>query len=152
MILLAVAGSLPELAITISAIAQGHLDIAAGNLIGGIAMQTLVLVVCDRAVRGEHPLSYLVGSLIPLRGLLGYHARTLRYELLTRMLVRSPFAGRAIASLHHRLPRARPFVDCVLGLAPTSGGDWGMWVVARKNGTSAGRVEVQSIYRDRVAG
>ena len=71
MILLAVAGSLPELAITISAVAEGELGIAAGNLIGGIAMQTLVLVICDRAVRGERPLSYLVGSLIPvLEGLL----------------------------------------------------------------------------------
>ena len=66
MILLAVAGSLPELAITVSAVAQGQLDIAAGNLIGGIAMPTLVLVICDRAVRGDHPLSYLVGSLIPV--------------------------------------------------------------------------------------
>ena len=71
MILLAVAGSLPELAITVSAVAEGELGIAAGNLIGGIAMQTLVLVICDRVVRGEHPLSYLVGSLIPvLEGLL----------------------------------------------------------------------------------
>ncbi len=72
MILLAVAGSLPELAITVSAVTQGELGIAAGNLIGGIAMQTLVLVICDRAIRGaQHPLSYLVGSLIPvLEGLL----------------------------------------------------------------------------------
>ncbi len=71
MILLAVAGSLPELAITVSAVAEGELGIAAGNLIGGIAMQTLVLVICDRAIRGAHPLSYLVGSLIPvLEGLL----------------------------------------------------------------------------------
>ena len=71
MILLAVAGSLPELAITVSAVAEGQLGIAAGNLIGGIAMQTLVLVICDRTVRGDHPLSYLVGSLIPvLEGIL----------------------------------------------------------------------------------
>jgi cation:H+ antiporter len=71
MILLAVAGSLPELAITVSAVVAGSLDIAAGNLIGGIAMQTLVLVLCDRAVRGDRPLSFLVGSLIPvLEGLL----------------------------------------------------------------------------------
>ena len=53
MILLAVAGSLPELAITVSAVAEGELGIAAGNLIGGIAMQTLVLVICDRVVRGR---------------------------------------------------------------------------------------------------
>ena len=65
-ILLAVAGSLPELAITVSAALQGSLDIAAGNLIGGIATQTLVLVLCDRAVRADRPLTFLVGSLTPV--------------------------------------------------------------------------------------
>lgn len=71
MILLAIAGSLPELAITISAVLNGSLGVAAGNLIGGIAMQTLVLVLCDRVVRGDRPLSFLVGSLMPvLEGLL----------------------------------------------------------------------------------
>ena len=65
-ILLAVSGSLPEVAITVSAVMQGNLDIAAGNLIGGIAVQTMVLALCDRAVRGPYPLSYLVGSLIPV--------------------------------------------------------------------------------------
>ena len=47
MVLLAIAGSLPELAITVSAAASGHLDLAAGNLIGGIATATMVLVLCD---------------------------------------------------------------------------------------------------------
>ena len=65
-VLLAVSGSLPEVAITVSAVLQGHLDVAAGNLIGGIAVQTMVLAVCDRAVGGDKPLSYLVGSLIPV--------------------------------------------------------------------------------------
>jgi cation:H+ antiporter len=65
-VLLAVAGSLPELAITVSAAAKGNLGLAAGNLIGGIAIQTMVLVLCDLAVRGERPLSFLVGSLIPV--------------------------------------------------------------------------------------
>ena len=37
-VLLAIAGSLPELAITVSAAASGHLGLAAGNLIGGIAL------------------------------------------------------------------------------------------------------------------
>jgi cation:H+ antiporter len=69
MVLLAVAGSLPELAITISAAASGHLDLAAGNLIGGIATATMVLVICD--LFAARPLTYLVGSLIPvLEGLL----------------------------------------------------------------------------------
>ena len=44
LVLLAVAGSLPELAITISAASQGNLPLAAGNLIGGIAVQTMVLL------------------------------------------------------------------------------------------------------------
>jgi cation:H+ antiporter len=71
LLLLAIAGSLPELAITISAAAQGDLGLAAGNLIGGIAVQTMVLVVCDIACGGERPLTFLVGALTPvLEGLL----------------------------------------------------------------------------------
>ena len=66
MILLAIAGSLPEVAITVTAAAAGHLGLASGNLIGGIAVQTLVLVICDAKASGEYPLSFLVGSLIPL--------------------------------------------------------------------------------------
>ena len=66
MILLAIAGSLPEVAITVSAAAKGNLGLAAGNLIGGIAIQTMVLVVCDAAVRGKRPLAFMVGSLIPV--------------------------------------------------------------------------------------
>jgi cation:H+ antiporter len=65
MVLLAVAGSLPELAITVSGALQGHLDIVAGNLIGGIAMQTMVLAICDFTLRGKRPLSYLVAELAP---------------------------------------------------------------------------------------
>src|SRR5438128_120979 len=69
-VLLAVAGSLPEVAITVSACASGHLDLAAGNLVGGSATQTMVLVVCDLAAPTK-PLTFLVGSLIPvLEGML----------------------------------------------------------------------------------
>ena len=71
LILLSIAGSLPELAITISAAADGNLQLAAGNLIGGIAIQTMVLLVCDVAVGPQRPLTYLVGRLTPvLEGLL----------------------------------------------------------------------------------
>ncbi len=66
LLLLSVAGSLPEVAITISAAAQGNLGLAAGNLIGGIAVQTMVLVVCDIAVGGKRPLTFLVGALTPV--------------------------------------------------------------------------------------
>jgi cation:H+ antiporter len=70
-ILLAIAGSLPEVAITVSAAAQGDLALAAGNLIGGIAVQTMVLVICDAVAGRKRPLSFLVGALTPvLEGML----------------------------------------------------------------------------------
>jgi cation:H+ antiporter len=65
-VLLAIAGSLPELAITVSAAAKGNLGLAAGNLIGGIAVQTLVLVVCDYFASRTQALTFLVGSLVPV--------------------------------------------------------------------------------------
>jgi cation:H+ antiporter len=65
-LLLALAGTLPEFAVTVSGAARGNLDLAAGNLIGGIAIQTMVLVVCDFASGAERPLSFLVGRLTPV--------------------------------------------------------------------------------------
>jgi len=71
LIFLSLAGSLPEVAITITAALQGNLQLAAGNLIGGIAIQTMVLLICDYAVGPKRPLTYLVGRLTPvLEGLL----------------------------------------------------------------------------------
>jgi cation:H+ antiporter len=71
LLLLAVAGSLPEVAITVSAAASGNLGLAAGNLIGGIAVQTMVLVLCDIAAGPRRPLTFLVGALTPvLEGML----------------------------------------------------------------------------------
>jgi cation:H+ antiporter len=66
MLLLGIAGTLPEIAITVSAALSGHLDIAVGNLLGGIAMQTLVLVILDFTSRNKRPLSNLSNSLEPL--------------------------------------------------------------------------------------
>jgi len=65
-VLLAVAGTLPEIAITVSAVSSGHLDLAAGNIIGGIAVQTLVLVICDAVASRTQALTYLVGALVPV--------------------------------------------------------------------------------------
>lgn len=71
LLLLAIAGSLPEIAITVSAAAAGNLGLAAGNLIGGIAVQTMVLLICDFAVGRQPPLTFLIGRLTPvLEGLL----------------------------------------------------------------------------------
>jgi cation:H+ antiporter len=66
MLLLGLAGSLPELAITASAAVSGHLSLAVGNLLGGIAMQTLVLVFLDATSRKKRPLTSLAPDAFPL--------------------------------------------------------------------------------------
>jgi cation:H+ antiporter len=66
MLLLGLAGSLPELAIVSSAALSGHLALATGNLLGGIAIQTLVLVFLDATSRRRRPLTSLVSDTSPL--------------------------------------------------------------------------------------
>lgn len=66
LIVLAVATNLPEIAITVSAAASGSLDIAVGNILGGIALQTVVIVILDRfGKRGKDvkPITYRAASL-----------------------------------------------------------------------------------------
>jgi cation:H+ antiporter len=63
-ILLAIATNLPEIAIVASASLSGNLGVAVGNVLGGIALQTVVLVALDAfGVRGARPLTYRAASL-----------------------------------------------------------------------------------------
>jgi cation:H+ antiporter len=66
LILLGIAGTLPEIAITASAAISGNLSIAVGNLLGGIAMQTLVLALMDLTSRSDTPLSSMSRVLEPI--------------------------------------------------------------------------------------
>ena len=63
-VLLAVATNLPELAITTSAALSHNLGIAIGNILGGIAIQTVVLVALDVAMGPESALTTRAASLV----------------------------------------------------------------------------------------
>lgn len=63
LLLLGIATSLPEIAITVSAALNHHYAVVLGNLIGGIAIQTVVLVILDASMGEKRTLSFAAASL-----------------------------------------------------------------------------------------
>lgn len=62
--MLAIATNLPEIAITVAAAASHHIGVATGNILGGIAIQTVVLVALDAFGRDRRQsLTYRAASL-----------------------------------------------------------------------------------------
>ena len=65
LIVLAIATNLPEIAISVTAARSGNVEVAVGNILGGIAIQTVVLVLIDAVVRRPSgPLTYRASSLV----------------------------------------------------------------------------------------
>jgi cation:H+ antiporter len=64
LILLAIATNLPEIAITFTAAVSNNLGLAIGNILGGIAIQTVVLALLDGLGVRASPLTYRAASLV----------------------------------------------------------------------------------------
>lgn len=61
-IFLSIIPNLPEIAIMTSGSINGHVDIIAGNLLGGIVMQTILMIIFDWYSKDTKPLSTLSSS------------------------------------------------------------------------------------------
>lgn len=63
-IFLAIVVSLPEVAIVVAASLSGAFGIAIGNVLGGVALQTVVLVLLDAVAVHERPLTFAGADLV----------------------------------------------------------------------------------------
>jgi len=61
-LILSVVTNLPEIAIAVSGSINGNVDLVTGNLLGGIAVQTMLLILYDYANKDIRPLSSITSS------------------------------------------------------------------------------------------
>lgn len=61
-LILSIVTNLPEIAIAISGSIRGDYDLVTGNLLGGIAMQSMLLILYDFANKDPRPLSTITSS------------------------------------------------------------------------------------------
>lgn len=114
-IVLAIVTNLPEIAITVSAALSHKVELAVGNILGGIALQTMVLVLLDAVgVGNQTTLTAKQASLTPV----------LEGSLVIAMLT--------LVIMGHQLPRDLVFAR----LTPDSivlVGTWlvGVWLIGR---------------------
>jgi cation:H+ antiporter len=108
LVLLGVAGSLPEIAVVYSAAKHGHIPVIIGTLIGGLAIQTLLVVIFDFA-SGKKPLSLLAGNV------------TVSLETIFAAFMTVIVVAAALISPQHRVFNSNPLsfvlpIAWVLGL------------------------------------
>lgn len=107
-IILAIVTNLPEIAITISAALSNEVELAVGNILGGIALQTVVLVLLDAVGVGKQAtLTSRQSSLVPV----------LEASLVIAMLT--------LVVIGHQLPDTLTFAR----LTPDSVLLVGVWVI-----------------------
>ena len=63
LLILGIATSLPEIAVVVSAAIAHHYDIIIGTLLGGIAIQTVVMSLLDARMKVDSPLTFSAASL-----------------------------------------------------------------------------------------
>ncbi|MDQ6693045.1 MAG: sodium:calcium antiporter [Chloroflexota bacterium] len=66
LLILAIATNLPEIAISVTAGLSGQVGLAIGNILGGIGVQTVVLIALDASTPDRRPLTRQVKSLLPV--------------------------------------------------------------------------------------
>jgi cation:H+ antiporter len=115
LVLLAIATNLPEIAITVSAALAHDLGIAIGNILGGIAIQTVVLVLLDAFGLGSRDALSYVGSSLQL---------VLEGGLVIAVLVVAVMGTQLPASATHFRLEPAALVIVLLWLA-------GLWLLGR---------------------